>query len=241
MARTFVNSTSDKAENTSSAPVTAPPFTMGGWARITADPTGNDYCIIQIQDKDVSDHYYRLGLDDDLAGVFQFFVNEGGSFGEAEGTTVPNQNQWYHIAAVATAIDNRAIWVSGISEGTSGASRTPANQDSVTIGREADSSPDDSWEGGLAEIAIWNVALVQAELEALAAGYSPLFIRPESLVEYWPLRGRESPEPGLLGWGNLTLTNTSYLDHPPMIYPAPVSYLVPAVVAAPRRIFITHT
>ena len=36
--------------------------------------------------------------------------------------------------------------------------------------------------------AVWGVALTQGEIDALAAGISPLLIRPDHLLEYVPLR-----------------------------------------------------
>jgi hypothetical protein len=44
-----------------------------------------------------------------------------------------------------------------------------------------------NWDGLLAEAAIWSVILTPAEFAALNNGYSPLLIRPASLVEYQPM------------------------------------------------------
>jgi len=41
--------------------------------------------------------------------------------------------------------------------------------------------------GKLAEVAIWNVALTAAEIATLAEGFLPTFIKPESLISYYPL------------------------------------------------------
>ena len=48
--------------------------------------------------------------------------------------------------------------------------------------------------GDLAEAAVWNVALTDAEVAALARGIHPFLIRPDALVAYWPILGRYSPE-----------------------------------------------
>ncbi len=80
--------------------------------------------------------------------------------------------------------------------------------------------------GILAEVGVWNVALTTIEMAMLAAGYSPLFIRPASLVQYFPLKA---------SWNNPAVTN--YMDlitglkvntfaaginaeHPRIIYPS---------------------
>ena len=41
--------------------------------------------------------------------------------------------------------------------------------------------------GMIAEVAVWNIALVQAEVEALAARASPLSVRPDKLKVYLPM------------------------------------------------------
>jgi len=43
--------------------------------------------------------------------------------------------------------------------------------------------------GGMCEVAIWNVLLTDAEHRALRRGVSPLVVRPLNLVGYWPFWG----------------------------------------------------
>jgi hypothetical protein len=86
-------------------------------------------------------------------------------------------------------------------------------------------STNDPLDGRIGEAAIWNVALNQAECEALAAGFSPLFIRPASLVNYWDMVLNADPLVDRMGNDNLTATNTPTQagNHPPIIMPrAPI-------------------
>ena len=93
----------------------------------------------------------------------------------------------------------------------------------------------------VAECALWNVALTAAEIDALAAGFSPLFIRPGSLVGYWPLGGAYSDYIDPIGSNTLSATgDPAAADHPRIIYPSGGStfdYAVPVVeeVAAAER------
>jgi hypothetical protein len=48
--------------------------------------------------------------------------------------------------------------------------------------------------GRIAEAGIWNVALSDREVAALASGVHPARMRPDALVAYWPLWGDDSPE-----------------------------------------------
>jgi len=75
---------------------------------------------------------------------------------------------------------------------------------------------DRTWDGLLAEAAFWNVALTESEALALSKGISPDQIRPASLVAYFTLNGRDSPERNLApgSVNNGTLTGTAYDDHP---------------------------
>lgn len=73
------------------------------------------------------------------------------------------------------------------------------------------------FDGALAEIALWNVVLTTAEQLALSKGFSPILIKPENLVHYFPLIGRNSPEIDLMNSPTGTLTGTSNFPHPRVI------------------------
>ncbi len=49
------------------------------------------------------------------------------------------------------------------------------------------SSPESRFDGDVAEVASWAVALSAPEIASLAKGFSPLLVRPASLKAYWPL------------------------------------------------------
>lgn len=71
--------------------------------------------------------------------------------------------------------------------------------------------------GGLSDCALWNRVLNSTELNMLGKGYSPLWI-PSGLIMYSPVFGLQSPEPDLMGGTSGTVTGTSLLTHPPVIY-----------------------
>ena len=72
--------------------------------------------------------------------------------------------------------------------------------------------------GRIAEAAIWNVALTDSEVQALASGVSPLRVRPESLQAYWPLFAVTGNAIDYSGKGNdLTDNGTvGVADHAPV-------------------------
>ena len=82
----------------------------------------------------------------------------------------------------------------------------------------------------IAEAAVWNVDLTDAEVAILAAGYSPLFVRPQFLVAYWSLFGDSSPEPDIIGGYDMTLNNgPTQATHPIIHYPVRTLFTVPDI------------
>ena len=96
----------------------------------------------------------------------------------------------------------------------------------------------DEWDGQIGEVAMWDVALTDAEVLILSKGFSPLFIRRANLKHYWTFRNGLSGI-DIVGGFNLTAFNTPThgASHPPIIYPAPPHIITaPAVAAARRRV-----
>lgn len=98
---------------------------------------------------------------------------------------------------------------------------TPPDSDASATLRIASRDPADAtfFAGGLAECALWNRVLSDGELAALGRGFAPAFF-PNGRVFYSTVDGRSSPELNYAGTTHGTLTGTSYLEHPPIIYPS---------------------
>ena len=187
-------------------PLSSFPCTVAAWVYPT-DTRDNDWNILQIQDDASSSNYMRLNLSENIdAGVvgrIQIFVNPaagGGSNSIAFSTAQVTYNAWNHAAATVTDASNRAAFLNGGNKGTSTATPydlTWANLDSISIGSERDSTPDDGWDGNLAHVAVWNVVLSDAEIALLAKGYPHYMMRPGNLKFYAPLYtalGTSQPE-----------------------------------------------
>lgn len=222
MART-TGATGDKYLTTSTPPVTAAPFTVSAWAFQATDPADDD-CIVQVQDNSVSDNYWRMGRWDPAFGgldVMLFRAQAGGTSASAQTGNDLLVGTWNHCVGVEVSSSSRKAVLNGDlgNAGTNTDTVTPSGINSCDVGREGDSSPADHWEGELAEVAFWNVALTDNEIVALSRGVSPLRIRPASLLAYWPIYGLASPEPDLSGnVNNLTLNGSPALaNHAPVI------------------------
>ena len=126
---------------------------------------------------------------------------------------------WDHACGVTRSDTDRSAFVNGGSEGTSSTSRAP--NESLYTKIVLGSNPPNSIysDGKLSHVATWSVALSDDEIASLAAGAHPRQVRPDALVEYYPLNRLSGNEPGTIAGFDLTDTNTvTYTDDtPPMI------------------------
>jgi hypothetical protein len=151
---------------------------------------------------------------------------------------------WQHAAGVfnasaaSTNYTSRLAYLNGTSATESTALVCAPNR--TLLGARISTTVGAFLSGLLAEAAIWNAALPAAEIASLAAGYCPLFIRPQNLVAYWPLFARATNEEDWVGGFTMTNTNTvTAAQHPPrLIYPRRRHLILPsgaAPTAALRR------
>lgn len=227
MARQFTRASSEYLE-IDSAVVTAAPFTVACWFFL--DSVSVNSTFISIPDKDVNTHYFVLNFEN--AGLVRWRVRADG-FATADTTAGPSISTWHHTVAVEAASNDHSVYLDGGNVGTNTVSRAPTGVDRTSIGRHGAATPGQYMGGRLAECGIWNAALNADEISSLAAGYSPLFVRPQSLVAYWPLIRDEDQD--RVGGFDLTAFNTPTIsDHPPIIYPASplLSHFTPTVAGA---------
>lgn len=111
-----------------------------------------------------------------------------------------------------------SVWQDGVLVGSTTSNRSIAGTaEPLRLGGR--SSNDSKFDGLLAEIAIWDVALSDAEMVALARGADPWRVRRLNLKGYWPLFGVAYPEADLSGnRNNATLVGTVGVGphHPPV-------------------------
>lgn len=164
-------------------------------------------------------------LDFEVGNVISFPAN----FTQVLGSTGFTADTWDHAGAVRNRVaDTISVYKSGVSDATS---VTDLDGDvSVTAGSLGIGGwyADDTtgiqtaslWDGYLAEIGIWNVALTAAEMAILGKGYSPLHVQPGNLVVYMPILGNYSPELEYATGLSPAITGTlTKQPHPRTIYP----------------------
>lgn len=215
-----------------SAPNVGPAFSVSAWYRPT---TLNAGTVLGIGSSGTS-QYVALGMG--LTGQGFLEVNGGGT-GDAFATGTFSDNAWHHLGGVSASNTSRIFYADGVAGTTDTASISPSGgfRDRVTIGAlRSNGSLISTAQGDIAECAIWSVALDAAEITALAAGFSPLLIRPASLVFYAPLIGGGDPERDIRG--GLTLpygaagAAPTVVPHPRVFKPAATPVvLTPTAVA----------
>lgn len=135
-------------------------------------------------------------------------------------TSVPG-NVWNHGAYRKNGTGLNAIqaWLNGVVDGSGTSNRGMENRaETFKIGRSDVVTAGTGFPGRIAEVAVWNLALTDDELRALAKGASPLMFQKANLMGYWPIFGHASPEPDLSGNNNhMTVTGSvPQGDHAPV-------------------------
>lgn len=220
MARDFDSANPDLAGVATASVVSAYPFTMATWFRQTGTEGTGGQTLMNVADDSSNAIYYRL------------VVNEGGTNrleAERRNTTLRSSvtsgtitnNVWGHAAGVYASNTSMLSYLDGVAGTEDTNSVTFAGTVGVTsLGYLLRATPTQFLDGQLAESAFWDAALTAEEIAALAKGFSPLCIRPESLAAYWPLHGNKSPETNWINQDHvMALSGTTKADHPRIIYP----------------------
>ncbi len=213
MARSF-NGSSDYLR-ISSTPVTGFPVTIAGWFYATTSGFQRPFTI---GNGDTNQD------ERPLASVLLNYPGAGNVSGQSwDGTTqaLPaasgtfTANTWTHAAYVNSASNNHVIYRDGGNSGSDANNPTVPAATDVTVGRVNGSLNAGQYLAGrAADWGVWDVALTADEIAALARGVSARLIRPQSLVGYYPLIGRTSPEIDLRGGRDLTVTGATQAEHP---------------------------
>ena len=227
MARLFASASSEGLDwNTFSLP-TAYPFTYSAWFYPTT--TSIYAAIMSVVDASSATSYFGMMQynDNTLA-----FLARAAASSNAFTTNTVNANAWNHGCCVGTSATSRDVYLNGGTAGSNTTSSNPTGIDAAAIGYMTDSTPGDYYDGYIGEVAVWNAALSPAEVKSLSKGYSPLSIRPESLVSYVPLV-RDEDFDRISGSG-LTVLNTPQIapSHPNVFLPRLQQIFVPSAAPA---------
>lgn len=199
-ARTFVAASSQFIQSTTT-PITGQPYSIVAWHKPAATPINQ--CLLSIG-ANGSGQQIKLGFDG--AGSPFIEVFDGTNDRQQSAGSAFTNGTWGHFGLVQASATSTTPYRNGVAGTTVTGTVSTSGLSRVMIGGLYSFGGTSNFYGGdIAEVAIWNVGLDAAEMAALAAGFSPLLIRPASLVLYSPL-GLGSPEPDLRNSRTMTLT-----------------------------------
>lgn len=206
MARTF-NGTTDYLEQLI-APVSANPMTYAIWFNRAA-LVGNSR-IIAVN---------RVGLRGgnicyvNAAGSIFAYSNTSGGIAAQASQSSYTAASWFHVTCVYDNDANRVVYLNGVAGAPDSANIPIPALDVFNIGTCYNPTLADFFDGMLAEAAVWDIRLLQADIDILQK-FSPRHVRPQNLKAYVPLiRDLQN-----LNSGIMTATGTTPSNHPRIFY-----------------------
>jgi len=167
-----------------------------------------------------------LAFGDDAATDFIWWgasanATKIGSNGKTPGTGgTLSTGVWYHMM-----LDWDGTDLSSYIDGTSDTDIVPTSGivwgdlDQLDVGHLYDDGAAINWaRADIAEVAMWDSTLSTGEHVALGAGFSPLLIRPASLIFYCPFVREDTTPLDATAWS--TATGASVSNHPRVIKPS---------------------
>lgn len=197
------------------SPLSAGPFSISCWGRQDVSvSTKNTLAFLGVSSTD--DNYYSLYTDNTNPPKVGVIMRAGSFSGNLTVLEAP-LGQWNHYGVgIPSSPATGKVWCNGVSAALSNGV-SPAGIDVLGVGCVVGNTKQQPWDGGGAEVAVWNVVLTDEEWALLAKRISPPMIRPGNLVHYRSLI-RTLNHPFAPGG---TLVNTGSVGvraHPPMVY-----------------------
>ena len=143
--------------------------------------------------------------------------DDGGTTQTATTSTAASGATWYQAGGVFASATDRRAFLNGAGKGTDANSVTTTGKIELDMAAfRFVATLFNGFSGKIAEVALWNVALSDAEMAELGKFVCPLLINPGALVAYVPLvRATTDPKTGnaLTAVGSPTVA-----AHAPVIY-----------------------
>jgi len=221
MARDF-NGSTQYLENTATVLGTQP-LTIAAW--VNPDTlTANHVVAGLFNSAGQAGHYLQVSSTNLVYAVTVLTgsPNSGFNYSTKSGVTT---GSWQHVAAVFASAASRTAYYNGVAGTADTVSSDPTTMNRTEIGRYLDNvfGSVNFFDGKIAEVGIWNVALSTDEIVALAAGVSALRIRPDALKFYVPVYGVESPENNYVSSLSMTLVNAPAASNHPALVQSPLA------------------
>jgi len=198
----------------STSPITGYPATLACRYR-TFDLAGSQFQFIMAAVESTSADRFSLSLNNSADPNPAAGATSSGTTTNSVSSANISDNNWHHICGVFTSTTDRAVFSDGANKVSSAVSRVVTSFNQLLFGMQP-TTTNMQFEGSICEPAIWNVALTDAEVAQLAAGASPLVVRPQNLVFYVPYLGALREPIDIIGGRKLSVWNASPVEGPPI-------------------------
>lgn len=213
MALDFENGSSEYAEATT-AVVSGVPCSMAAWIKAESLHSG---CVVSVATSGSDNNYLMLFVRN--TGAVEFH-NRATDSDTGISSATYSAGSWMHVSGSSVSSGDSQCFVNGANKGTAASNNAPSGMNRSSVGRIPRAGSNLYFDGLIAEVGIWDAVLDDAEHAVLAKGVSPLKVRPQSLVAYWPLWGSYTSPVDLVSGISLTKTGTVAADHPRVLYPS---------------------
>ena len=185
------------------------PFTMNAW--IYPQSPNSHRIAAAIQPDLDGTYYWSIGMNAALNGVF---AARAGLTTLLNSTTTGTNNAWNMVTGVCASSTSRTVYLNNGGSATSTVSRIVGACQYLTFGGTYTSlGANPTWEGYIAEFALWGVTLSTDEISSLYRGAKASQIRPNNLVVYFPGIRSYNEITETLTNGITGGTNLSFGDH----------------------------
>jgi hypothetical protein len=134
------------------------------------------------------------------SGSSGYQTRNGGNSGSIGTAAVVTINTWNHFAATVTSANLRAVFLNGANKtGNVGNVPTPPATNTFGIGGNPANVTQFPWIGPIGHVAMWSVVLTDDEIFTLGQGVSPLRVRRDALIRYWPMNRLTGGEVDVVG------------------------------------------
>lgn len=178
--------------------VTAAPLSMACWGKSSVASGGVGQSIFGLFTSGSAVNRNRILLAVDNAGSISFNIADGAGTTPATSSTTITADTWFHACGTYASATAYAVYLNGAGKGTGSTSRVPSGINRVCVGiADALTTGVPFAPAGTGDIcwcAIWNIDLSDTDAASLADGVHPFMVRPDKLLDFWPIFGRNSPE-----------------------------------------------
>lgn len=198
------------------AAVTAAPCTLCFWFN-TASTAASSRSVVAVGSIATAAHYFRGNLFD--AAVYAN-ARDGGTEASANASSY-SASTWTFGAARFSSTTLRNAFMNTTKSADNTTSRTPAGLDRTRVGRRADGTGTDYFDGLIAEVSIFDYAVSDSDLSSLAGGTSPMALTTPPVRYYrFKVDGDLSDETG--AGADLTNSSTTFDASNPTVDDPPV-------------------